>query len=118
MGSSISVCVRRYAAYPLSLRNLEEVLAKRGIAVDHATVHRWAIKLRRVLEWAFRSCRRTVGRRRISQGLARSIARLPMHRAGSFGDRDLRRLVWRVSVLGRPELCERRHVLSSLALRS
>ena len=34
------VCVRWYAAYPLSLRNLEEMMAERGIQVDHATVHR------------------------------------------------------------------------------
>ncbi|RKT10708.1 DDE superfamily endonuclease [Paraburkholderia sp. RAU2J] len=44
------VCVRWYVAYPLSLRNLEEMMAERGIAVDHSTVHRWAIKLLPVLE--------------------------------------------------------------------
>ena len=33
------VCVRWYAAYPLSLRNLEEMMAERGVCVDHATVH-------------------------------------------------------------------------------
>jgi transposase-like protein len=32
-------------AYPLSLRHLEETAAERGIAVEHSTVHRWAIKL-------------------------------------------------------------------------
>lgn len=32
-------CVRWYAAYPLSLRNLEEMMAVRGVFVDHATVH-------------------------------------------------------------------------------
>jgi transposase-like protein len=26
------------------LRNLEEMMAERGIAVDHSTVHRWVIK--------------------------------------------------------------------------
>ncbi len=39
------VCVRWYAAYPLSLRNLEEMMAERGVIVDHATVHRWALKI-------------------------------------------------------------------------
>ena len=34
-------CVRWYAAYPLSLRHIEEMMAERGVAVDHATVHRW-----------------------------------------------------------------------------
>ena len=48
------VCVRWYVAYPLSLRNLEEMMAERGIAVDHSTVRRWAIKVLPVLEKAFR----------------------------------------------------------------
>jgi putative transposase len=34
----ILTCVRWYAAYPLSLRRLEEMMAARGIAVDHSTV--------------------------------------------------------------------------------
>ena len=37
-------CVRWYAAYPLSLRHVEEMMAEHGVAVDHATGHRWAIK--------------------------------------------------------------------------
>ena len=37
-------CVRWYAAYSLSTRNLEEMMAERGVCVDHATVHRWALK--------------------------------------------------------------------------
>ncbi|MDH6147508.1 MULTISPECIES: IS6 family transposase [Paraburkholderia] len=58
----ILVCVRWYVAYPLSLRNLEEMMAERGIPVDHSTVHRWAIKLLPVLEKAFRRCKRPVGK--------------------------------------------------------
>ncbi|MEX3693817.1 IS6 family transposase [Paraburkholderia sp. BR14312] len=56
------VYVRWYVAYPLSLRNLEEMMSERGIAVDHSTVHRWAIKLLPVLEKAFRRCKRPVGK--------------------------------------------------------
>ena len=56
------VCVRWYVAYPLSLRNLEEMMAERGISVDHSTVHRWAIKLLPVVEKAFRRCKRPVGK--------------------------------------------------------
>ncbi|PVE22795.1 IS6 family transposase [Microvirga sp. KLBC 81] len=41
--SVILLCVRWYLAYNLSLRNLEEMMAERGISVDHATVHRWTI---------------------------------------------------------------------------
>lgn len=33
------VCVRWYAAYALSLRNLEEMMAERGVTLDRATVH-------------------------------------------------------------------------------
>jgi putative transposase len=58
----ILMCVRRYVAYPLSLRQLEETVAERGIAVDHSTVHRWAIKLLPVLEKAFRRHKRPVGK--------------------------------------------------------
>ncbi|WP_168787970.1 IS6 family transposase [Paraburkholderia aromaticivorans] len=58
----ILTCVRWYVAYALSLRNLEEMMAERGIAVDHSTVHRWAIKLLPVLDKAFRCRKRSVGR--------------------------------------------------------
>ncbi|WP_087740496.1 IS6 family transposase, partial [Paraburkholderia piptadeniae] len=43
---------------------LEQMMAERGIAVDHSTVHRWALKLLPVLEKAFRRCKRTVGKSR------------------------------------------------------
>jgi putative transposase len=39
------MCARWYAAYPLSLRHLEETMAKCGVVVDHSTIHRWAIKI-------------------------------------------------------------------------
>ncbi|PRX84435.1 DDE-type integrase/transposase/recombinase, partial [Paraburkholderia sp. BL25I1N1] len=55
-------CVRWYVAYPLSLRHPEEMLAERGISVDHSTVHRWGIKLLPVLEKAFRRRKRPVGK--------------------------------------------------------
>jgi putative transposase len=55
------VCVRWYAAYPLSLRNLEEMMAERGVVVEHATVHRWALKMLPVLAAVFRHRKRPVG---------------------------------------------------------
>ena len=58
----ILVCVRWYAAYPLSLRNLEEMMAERGVAVDHATVHRWALKVLPILAKVFRGRKRPIGR--------------------------------------------------------
>lgn len=58
----ILTCVRWYVAYPLSLRHLEEMMAERGVSVDHSTMHRWAIKLLLVLEKTFRRRKRPVGR--------------------------------------------------------
>ena len=42
--SVILLCVRWYLAYSLSLRDLEEMMAERGIAVDHTTIHRWTVR--------------------------------------------------------------------------
>jgi putative transposase len=55
------VCVRWYAAYPLSLRNIEEMMAERGVFVDHSTLHRWSIKMLPVLAATFRRRKRPVG---------------------------------------------------------
>ena len=56
------VCVRWYTAYPLSFRNIEEMMAERGVFVDHSTLHRWSIKMLRVLTATFRRRKRPVGR--------------------------------------------------------
>jgi putative transposase len=56
----ILLCVRRYVAHPLSLRNLEEMMSERGIEVYHSSVHRWVIKPLPVFEKAFR--KRPVGK--------------------------------------------------------
>ncbi len=37
----ILVCIRWYLRYPLSYRNLEEMMLERGLMVDHTTVYRW-----------------------------------------------------------------------------
>ena len=37
----ITVAVRWYLRYGLSYRDVEELLAERGIQVDHVTVFRW-----------------------------------------------------------------------------
>ena len=55
------VCVRWYAAYPLSLRNLEEMMVERGVEVDHTTVHRRAVKMLPVLALILRRRKRQVG---------------------------------------------------------
>ena len=37
----ILLCVRWYARYPLSYRDLEEMMSERGLHVDHTTIYRW-----------------------------------------------------------------------------
>ncbi len=37
----ISVAVRWYLRYRLSYRDVEELLAERGVTVDHVTIYRW-----------------------------------------------------------------------------
>ena len=40
----ILVCIRWYAAYSLSYRQLEEMMEERGVFVDHSSINRWAIR--------------------------------------------------------------------------
>ena len=61
--SVILLCVRWYLAYNLSLRNLEEMMAERGISVDHATVHRWVIRYSPELLERFNRRKRSVSRK-------------------------------------------------------
>ena len=35
--------VRWYLKYPLSYRNLEEIMLERGLSVDHSTIARWVL---------------------------------------------------------------------------
>ena len=55
-------CVRWYLAYKLSYRDLEEIMAERGVFVDHATIQRWVVKYSPELEAEFRRWKRPVGR--------------------------------------------------------
>jgi putative transposase len=58
--SVILLCVRWYLAYNLSLRNLEEMMAERGISVDHATIHRWVVRYSPELLERFNARKRAV----------------------------------------------------------
>ena len=40
----IILCVRWYLRYSLSYRDLEEMMAERGLAVDHSTIARWVLR--------------------------------------------------------------------------
>ena len=54
--------VRWYVAYPISYRQLEEMMGERGVAVDHSTLNRWVIKYAPEFEKAFRRWQCPVGR--------------------------------------------------------
>lgn len=41
--SVILLCGSWYLAYNFSLRDLEEMMAERGLNIDHSTVHRWGV---------------------------------------------------------------------------
>ena len=57
----ILVCIRWYAAYPLSYRHLEEMMEERGVFVDHSSINRWAIRFLPLLEKVFREHKRAMG---------------------------------------------------------
>ena len=59
----ILLAVRWYLRFGLSFRDLEELLAERGVEVDHVTLHRWVQRFTPLLIDAARPCRHAVGRR-------------------------------------------------------
>jgi transposase, IS6 family len=59
----ITLAVRWYLRYGLSYRDVEELLAERGITVDHVTVYRWVQRFTPLLIDAARPCRHTAGDR-------------------------------------------------------
>src|SRR3954462_11605799 len=59
----ILLAVRWYLRFGLSYRDLEELLAERGIEVDHVTLFRWVQRFTPLLIEAARPCRHAVGDR-------------------------------------------------------
>jgi transposase-like protein len=59
----IVLAVRWYLRFGLSYRDVEELLAERGIEVDHVTVHRWVRRFSPLLIDAARFARHRVGDR-------------------------------------------------------
>jgi len=57
----ISVAVRSYLRYGLSYRDVEELLAERGVTVDHVTVYRWVQRFTCEFIEATRPCRHAPG---------------------------------------------------------
>ncbi|MCP3854438.1 MAG: IS6 family transposase, partial [Actinomycetia bacterium] len=56
----ILLAVRWYLRYGLSYRDVEELIAERGIDVDHVTVYRWVQHFTPLLIDAARPCRHAV----------------------------------------------------------
>jgi IS6 family transposase len=59
----IVLALRWYLRFGLSYRDVEELLAERGIEVDHVTIHRWVRRFTPLLVDAARFGRRRVGDR-------------------------------------------------------
>jgi hypothetical protein len=59
----IVLAVRWYLRFRLSYHDVEELLAERGIEVDHVTVYRWVQRFTPLLVDAARPCRHAVGDR-------------------------------------------------------
>ena len=58
----ISLAVRWYLRYGLSYRDVEELLAERGVTVDHVTIYRWVQRFIPEFIEAARPCRRAAHR--------------------------------------------------------
>src|SRR5215211_3023797 len=58
--SVILLCVPWYLAYSLSLRDLKEMMAERGVSVDHTTIHRWTVHYAPLLLEQFNHQKRSV----------------------------------------------------------
>jgi hypothetical protein len=59
----ITVAVRWYLRYGLSYRDVEELLAERGVEVDHVTVYRWVQRFTQLFADAARPLRHATGDR-------------------------------------------------------
>jgi putative transposase len=47
--SVILYAVFFYVRYGVSYRDLEEIMAERGVVIDHATLNRWVVKFSRLI---------------------------------------------------------------------
>ncbi len=59
----ITLAVRWYLRFGLSYRDVEELLAERGVEVDHVSIYRWVQRFTPLLAEAARPCRHRVGDR-------------------------------------------------------
>jgi IS6 family transposase len=73
----IILCVRWYLRFKLSLRDLVETMAERGLSIAHTTIMRWVKHYAPELEKRWERNTRSVGR---SRGDAHSRLREPVAR--------------------------------------
>ncbi len=59
----ITLAVRWYLRFSLSYRDVEELLAERGIEVDHVSIYRWVQRFAPEFAEAARACQHVVGDR-------------------------------------------------------
>jgi transposase-like protein len=55
--------VRWYLAYALSYRDIEEIMAERGFAIDHSNIQRWVVHFSPQLEKSFHQRKKRPGKR-------------------------------------------------------
>ena len=86
----IVLAVRWSLRFGLSHRDVEELLAGRGVEVDHVTVYRWAVRFTPLLADAARPCRHQVGdRRQLDETYAKVSVRRDANAARRFFQRAI-----------------------------
>jgi hypothetical protein len=81
----IILALRWYLRYTLSYRDVEELLAERGITVDHVTIYRWAQRFTPELIDAARPSRHVAGDRSSPSRRMPRAGRNVHHSARSLG---------------------------------
>jgi len=86
----IVLCVRWYLRYSLSYRDLEEMMAERGLSIDHLTVWRWVLRYAPVLNQRIRGeLRRPNGSWRVDETYVKVAGKeTPTPLLGAAGDQE------------------------------
>src|SRR5450759_3681797 len=88
-GDIIVLCVRCYLRFSLSYRDLKELMAERGLCVDHTTIWRWVQRYAPELNRRVRrELKRTVTSWRVDQTYLRVAVRWCPSRFSTFSGND------------------------------
>jgi hypothetical protein len=83
-GEIVLWAVRWYCRYGISYRDLEQMMAERGVSVDHSTIYRWvqsyAPEIEKRLRWHWRRPRSGSWRRDLCEGQRQMVLPLPSGR--------------------------------------